>query len=118
LIRDFYLKQIEDQGSLELDLSQIIGIGGESIILKSHKQIDDPNIRPGTKLAVKTSPCEIEVNGGIGFIDARLSKENQRLPELIPVSFKHKHIIKYFRNVFQKAGPTLFHLSGMLNRIL
>jgi len=104
-----------DQTSVELDLSQIIGIGGESIILRSSKKIEDPDILPGTKLAVKAAPFEAEIEGSIGLIDAKLSRENQKIPELIPTSFQHKHIIKYYRNLFQKPEK-LFHLSGKFEK--
>jgi len=94
-------------------MSSVIGIGGESIILKTSEKVYDEDMLRDTKLAVKASPCELEIEESIGYIDARLSKESSQLPELIPASFKHKNIIRYWRNVFQKAGPTLFHLSGM-----
>lgn len=117
MVNEFYIDRIPDQTSVELDLSQIIGIGGESIVLRSCQKIDDPDISSDTKLAVKASPFEAEIEGNVGFIDTKMSKERQQLPELIPTSFGHKHIIKYYRNLFQKTEK-LFHLSGKLEVIL
>ena len=117
--KDFYLSKIPDQSSVKLDLSLIVGIGGESIIIKSTKSTEyDSEDFGGSKvkrhLAVKASPYDTDIGTSIGFIDARLGKEKQKLPELIPTTFQHKNIIQYWRNLLQKVDPTLFHLSGML----
>lgn len=112
-IKDFYLAQIPDQGYVDLDLSMVVGIGGESIILKVFQEIDDPEIPPGAKIAVKASPFETGIGDGISYIDAKLSTQSHQIPELTPARFQHQHIIKYYRNIFRKAG-TLFHLSGRL----
>jgi len=97
-------------------MSLIVGIGGEAIILETNQNIEDDEFPPGTKLAVKASPCKIDVEGNIGFIDTRLTNQKEKLPELIPTSFKHKNIVKYWRNLFQKVETNLFHLSGEFNR--
>ena len=93
-------------------MSLIVGIGGESIILKTSQKIEDDELSNGTELAVKASPCKLNVEGNIGFIDTRLTKQKEKLPELIPTSFKHKNVVRYWRNLFQKVGANLFHLSG------
>ena len=116
--KDFYLGKIEDEGSIVLDMSLIVGIGGESIILKTNQNIEDDELPPGTELAVKASPCKIDVEGNIGFIDTRLTKQKEKLPELIPTSFKHKNIVRYWRNLLQKFETNLYHLSGMFKKVL
>ena len=114
---EFYLEKIPDNTAIELDLSLVLAIGGESIILKSCEKIEEEDfdaLRSKTEIAVKASPCEVPIDGNIGFIDARFSKEKGKLPELIPTNFKHKNIIRYWRSLFQKVDTTLYHLSGML----
>ena len=111
----FYHKKIPDNSAIELDLGLVLGIGGESIILKSSEKIGDEDFgKSKSELAVKASPCDVPIGGSIGFIDARFSKEKGKLPELIPTNFKHKNIIRYWRSLFQKVDPTLYHLSGKL----
>ena len=110
--KEFYLDRIADQSSLDLDLSLVVGVGGESIIVESSNSVDGVERVSERKLAVKASPCELEVHDSIGYIDARLANQKHKLPELIPTDFNHKNIIRYWRNLFQKVGPKLYHLSG------
>lgn len=114
MIKQFYVDQIEEGASLDLDLSKIICIGGESIVLKTDY------IHGTEEQVVKVAPVSQSASQSVGIkfnklgisADARKSKERSKIPELIPNQFEDKNIIKYSKQIFIKVGKKLYLLTG------
>jgi len=87
---------MKDQETIELDLTLIEGIGGESIVLKTTENVDGKD----RDCVVKAGPCDAEIEGKIGFnIDSRIGTDLENIPELISTDLEHENIIKYWRTL-------------------
>ena len=99
---------MKDQETIELDLTLIEGIGGESIVLKTNF-VDGED----RDCVVKAAPRDVEIDGKIGFnIDSRIGTDLESIPELISTDFEHENIIKYWRTLLRTVETDLFHFSG------
>jgi len=93
---------MNDQETIELDLTLIEGIGGESIVLRITENVDGKD----RDSFVKAAPCGVEIEGKIGFnIDSRIGNNSENIPELISTDFEHMNIIKYWRALGQCGTP-------------
>lgn len=89
-------------------MDQVIGIGGESILLR--KKIEYDGIMQNC--VIKLAPIEGAVDGVLGFFHSEACVEKDRPSELIPNRLKHSNIISYYDNCYQFIESTLFHASG------
>jgi len=102
---------MNDQETIELDLTLIEGLGGESIVLRITKNVDGED----RDCVVKAAPCDVEIEEKIGFnIDSRIGNDSESIPELISTDFEHENIIKYWRTLLRTVGNDLFHFSGKI----
>ena len=105
---------MKDQETIELDLTLIEGIGGESIVLKTTENVDEEY----RDCVVKAAPCDVIIEGNFGFIDSKLGKGNEVIPELISTNFEHENIIKYWRTLLRTVDNDLFHFSGKKYKLI
>jgi len=106
---------MKDQETIELDLTLIEGIGGESIVLRTTENVDGED----RDCVVKAAPCNVEIEGKIELkIDSRIGNDLENIPELISTDFEHENIIKYWRTLLRTIDNDLFHLSGKKYKLI
>jgi len=102
---------MKHQETIELDLTLIVGVGGESIVLKTTENINGED----RECVVKSAACDISVGEKVSFFDIwgkELISTGTHLPELISTDFEHNNIIKYWKTLLQTIDSDLFHFSG------
>jgi len=106
---------MKDQETIELDLTLIEGIGGESIVLRTTEIVNGKE----QDSVVKAAACDVEIEEKIGFnIDSRIGNDAENIPELISTDFEHKNIIKYWRTLLRTIDNDLFHFSGTTYQLI
>ena len=106
---------MKDQETIELDLTLIEGIGGESIVLRTTENVDGKE----RDCVVKAASCGLEIEGKIGFnIDSRIGNDSENIPELISADLQHRNIIKYWRTLFLTIENFLYHFSGNNDKLI
>lgn len=89
-----------------IKLSNIVDVGGESVILKDE-------VDPNTKVAkiVKMDISTVE-NNELGLVDEEKTYNKDKPNELTANDMNHPNIIKYSKSLFQYVHGHLFHITG------
>ena len=92
--------------AINMKLSNIVNIGGESIILKDE-------IDPVKKVAkiVEIDISSVKTNE-YGLVDEEETYQNDKPKELTANDLEHDNIIKYSKSSFQYADGQLFHITS------
>jgi len=98
----FLISNLDPAGQT-INLDRILGIGGESIVIKYGKQ----------HRAAKYVPFNKEVTGILGYLDPQFLNVNEQSAENIPVKLDHPNIISYHENLFKDIDTKLFHITIM-----
>ena len=97
-------------------MSSVVGIGGESIILKNSLNTSTNSVLKVAPVRGKIDfPTTIEERFGIkmhGGIDTHRAYEKNRPKELTANALKHNNIIRYRDSMFEAVGDNVFHITG------
>ena len=97
-------------------MSSVVGIGGESIILKDTSNTTAKSVFKVTPIRGKIDlPTTIEERFGIemdGGIDTDRVYEKHRPNELTANDLRHKNIIQYQNSMFEVVDNQIFHITG------
>ena len=96
----------------------ILGLGGESIVLRKEMVRDGAMINCGYKLS-PTKKSKLSQNQenilGVEILisDTVKAYRNEKIKELTARMLLHKNVINYFHTTFEVIDNEVFHLSGI-----
>ena len=112
----FLTEKMAHQRSINFRMSSVVGIGGESIILKDTSNTTAKSVFKVTPIRGKIDlPTTIEERFGIemdGGIDTDRAYEKHRPNELTANDLRHKNIIHYQNSMFEVVDDQIFHITG------